>query len=120
VDVLLGNGDGTFQPFSQALTGASSSSGPCGLSISGFNGDGYPDIAVANSVINSIRILFGNGDGTFTSTTSVTVGSGPSDVAVGDFNGDGAPDLVAPLFNGSSGDSVAVLLGLTGLRTFDR
>jgi len=70
---------------------------PFGLAIGDFNGDGIPDLAVANiggTNIGSVSILLGNGDGTF--KAAVDYDSGGNDiesVAVGDFNGDGKLDL---------------------------
>ena len=44
VSVLLGNGDGTFQPRSRYATGA----GPIAVAVADFNGDGKLDLVVAN------------------------------------------------------------------------
>jgi hypothetical protein len=55
-----------------------------------FNGDGIPDLAV--SFLGGVRVLLGNGDGTF-QTTRVSYVAGPDAVAVGDFNRDDLPDL---------------------------
>jgi len=45
VSVLLGNGDGTFQPAQNFGAG----SGPSSVAVGDFNGDGKLDLAVANS-----------------------------------------------------------------------
>ena len=59
------------------------------------NGDGKPDLVVANTS-NSAGVLLGNGDGTFKPVTMfATSTSGNSAVFLGDFNGDGRLDLVA-------------------------
>jgi sugar lactone lactonase YvrE len=72
-----------------------------------FNGDGIPDLAVSGQ--NSLAIILGNGDGTFTATaTSPTVDSNPNAIAVGDFNGDGKPDLAV---TSSDYSTVNILLG---------
>lgn len=81
IAVLLGNGDGTFQPatyYSAIGTTASS------VAIGDFNRDGNLDLVVASS--NDLCILIGNGDGTFRQTVSYAVGSNPYAVAVSDFN----------------------------------
>ncbi len=92
VQVLLGNGDGTFQP---ALGSSTGNNVPGPVAIADFNADGRLDIAVAEcanigSCANgSVGILLGNGDGIF--SPEVTYGtidfpSSPGSVAVGDFN----------------------------------
>ncbi len=115
VGVLLGNGDGTFQT---AVSYSSGGSYPYSVAVADVNGDGRPDIVVANCVTSSfcfsgtvgtVGVLLGNGDGTF--QTAVTYGPGGSDVisvAVADVNGDGKPDIVVA--NDSSWN-VGVLLG---------
>ena len=61
VSVLLGNGDGTFQPVSSFAVGSRARRGGGG----GLNGDGHPDIVTANYGDNTVSVLLGNGDGTF-------------------------------------------------------
>jgi FG-GAP-like repeat len=58
-----------------------------------FNGDGLPDLAVANTGGASVSILLGMGDGTFQKGANLLVRS-PSDIKAADFNGDGILDLV--------------------------
>src|SRR5437879_1142286 len=92
VGVLLGNGDGTFQP---ALVYDSGGLGATSVAVADVNGDGRPDLVVANFSSNTLAVLLGNGDGTF--QPAITYGSGgvhPSSVAVADVNGDGRPDLL--------------------------
>jgi hypothetical protein len=59
-----------------------------------FNGDGRPDLAVADRLDSTVTILLGRGDGTFDTTKILAVGQQPIFIAAGDFNGDGRPDLV--------------------------
>ena len=76
-----------------------------------FNGDGDPDLAVADQVTGEILVLRGAAGGGFTAPTTVGTATGPFSIAVGEFNGDGDPDLaVADQFSGR----VLVLLGSTG------
>ena len=77
-----------------------------GTTVGDFNGDGIPDLAIGNTHDGMMRILLGNGDGTFTAKSTLSIGGNSS--AVGDFNGDGILDIVTT--NGSS-TSVTVLLG---------
>src|SRR5437667_67399 len=105
VSLLLGNGDGTFQPASQLTVG----NGPAGVAVGDFNGDGKPDLAVANLNDTAFSVLLGNGDGTFQAAkTFSSVGSHPYFVAVGNLNRDGKPDLV---ITNHLDTTVSVLLG---------
>lgn len=66
---------------------------PKGIVTADFNGDGIQDLAVANQGSNSVSVLLGNGDGTFTAGSSLTTGKQPGAIVSGDFNGDGRIDL---------------------------
>src|ERR1700687_290324 len=59
---------------------------PSSVTMGDFNGDGKPDLAVANSGSNDVSVLLGNGDGTFQAAVNYAAGSVPSSVTVGDFN----------------------------------
>jgi hypothetical protein len=104
VSVLLGKGDGTFEP----AVNYSAGSFPDAVAVGDFNDDGKLDLAVASNVSSDVSVLLGNGDGTFRPAVSFGVGSNPTGLAVGDFNGDGKLDL-AVTHGGSI--SVSVLLG---------
>ena len=104
VSVLLGNGDGTFQPQARFAAGGY----PFAVAIGDVNGDGRPDLVTANRGSDDVSVLLGNGDGTFQPQARFAAGRNPASVAIGDVNGDGRPDLVTA--NYGSGD-VSVLLG---------
>ncbi len=62
VSVLLGNGDGTFQPQVTYAVGRQ----PDAIVAGDFTGDGHLDLAVAKRIgDNTVSVLLGNGDGTF-------------------------------------------------------
>jgi len=103
VAVLIGNGDGTFQPAATVAAGT----GPISVAVGDFNGDGHLDLAVADYLSDNVSVLLGNGDGTFYPTQSVGA-AGPASVAVGDFNGDGVQDLAVAECDTAS---VSVLFG---------
>jgi hypothetical protein len=121
VNVLLGNGDGTFQP---AVAYASGASGATSVAIADVNGDGKPDLLIANACTGNcnpgeggVSVLLGNGDGSFqTPVTYDSGGIGATSLVTADLNNDGKIDLVVTncgCLNAKfySSGSVAVLLG---------
>ena len=107
VTILLGNGDGTFQPPADYPAGAYAT----GLIVADLNGDGNLDLAVTNAqATNTVSILLGNGNGTFRAPIAYPVGADPEPLVVADFNGDGQPDLAAA---NSAGYTVSILINAT-------
>jgi hypothetical protein len=111
LSVLLGNGDGTFQD-AQGYDGGRSRGGAYSVAVADFNGDGSPDLAIANHFFGgTVSVLLGKSDGTFKDAQSYLVGagpfSGPHSVAVADFDGDGHLDLAVVATDGT----LSVLLG---------
>jgi uncharacterized repeat protein (TIGR01451 family) len=102
VNLLLGNGDGTFQAARRAVT---VDSADLSVIAGDLNGDGRTDLVVLRTQIDSAcpapggSVFLGNGDGSFQAEKSIAA-SAP--VLVGDFNGDGKPDLL---------ESESILLG---------
>jgi hypothetical protein len=88
LSILLGNGDGTFQPpVNYTALGQA-------IAVGDFNGDGNIDLVIGNEN-NSVSVFLGNGDGTFqTPKVSGTTGAYSSFIAVADFNGDHKMDIV--------------------------
>src|ERR1035437_2029569 len=100
VSLLLGNGDGTLKPAVNYPTGRY----PSVATAYDFNGDGRPDLAVAN-YDGTIKILLSNADGTLRSGDTYATNSNSVDsIAVADVNGDGKVDLL--VFEGSAGIAV--------------
>jgi hypothetical protein len=110
ISVMLGNGDGTFQPARQIDIGTETAK----IAVGDFNRDGIKDLAIASSR-SRVCILLGVGDGTFIQQPTLTLiaennlGMDATDVDVADFNGDSREDLVvAVALNGSK---TAILIG---------
>ncbi len=112
---MLGNGDGTFQTSKTYSSGGLLS----WMTTSGVNGDGKPDLVVANrdGGINgqgSVGVLLGKGDGTFGPVKPYSSGGLRADsIAAADVNSDGHPDLLVTNFWQCENcpGSVGVLLG---------
>jgi hypothetical protein len=100
VSILLGNGDGSFQPHLDYATGKN----PSALAAADFNHDGNLDLAIVNSQDGTISVLLGQGDGTLQAQVLYTV-PGAQNLVAGDFNNDHKVDLVV------AGGAVSTLLG---------
>jgi hypothetical protein len=69
------------------------------IGVGDFNGDNRPDLVVADNAANTIEVLYGNGDGSFSAAPAPQpVGTAPAALAVGDFNNDLHPDLAVANF----------------------
>ncbi len=86
------DGSGLFNNFIEPTFPVGDRASPS--EASDFNGDGNPDLAVANIDANSVSIVLGNGDGTFAPQQEVPVGQAPRGIAVLDADGDGDADIV--------------------------
>jgi hypothetical protein len=81
---------------------------PYGVATADLNGDGIPDLAVANNSSGNVSVLLGHGDGTFATAVSYLVGAAPSAIVIGDFNRDGIPDLAVTNYGSNT---LSILLG---------
>ena len=106
VQVLLGNGDGTFQPAKAYDTGRF----PFGIAVGDLNGDGILDLAVTNSMDATVSVLLGNPDGSFTTLPPIDTTTPGGGIVIVDLNGDRFQDL-AVTTGPSNGDTVTVFLG---------
>src|SRR5205085_9817036 len=100
INVLLNNGDGTFasQPAQQVWN----HNGADALALGDFSGTGRIDLAVANFgyvMPNELRIMRGNGEGTFTPAESYRIGEVAEDIKAAGFNGDGIVGLESCTLN---------------------
>jgi hypothetical protein len=85
-------------PFPPQVAG----SHPHGIAIADLNGDGRPDVAVANSnyppktgQAGTVTVHWGSGDGHFGVGASISVPGDPFHIVAGDFDRDGNADLIS-------------------------
>lgn len=103
LEVLPGNGDGTFG--AGVVTLVPTKNGMYGLSAGDFNEDGKLDLVV--SAFDLVYTFLGNGDGSFRLSNKTPVPETPTSIAIGQFRTGNKPlDLVI-----AAPDGVSVLLG---------
>src|SRR5687768_9798320 len=109
ISVMLGNGDGTFQPNREIDVGT----GIHKMRAGDFNRDGIADLAFG-AENTRLYILLGVGDGTFNQQPTIFLVPGGdlfsagNDVAIADYNRDTIQDLAVALGNGNG---TAIVLG---------
>jgi hypothetical protein len=113
VSIVLGRGDGTFEPQQVVAVGGQ----PHGLAVLDADGDGDPDIVTANTAGNNLSLLLNDGNGVFGPATSFdSGGNGEYSLGAGDMNNDGIDDLVV----GTQSDQQIHVLRGNGNGTFTR
>jgi hypothetical protein len=111
VSVLLGNGNGTFQPAVNYSMSDNTqvANDPRSVTVASLRSKGPLDIVMTNFGTTNVTVLLGNGDGTFGAPMHLAAGMNTSDaVAIADFDGDGTADL---LVNTEQADLVTLLPG---------
>ena len=103
VSVLLGNRDGSFQPF--ALFGCNCAF-PIDVAVADFNGDGKNDAAETSS--SGVSILLGDGAGNLGTPRLLTAGVAPERLVAADLNADGKIDLAV---TNLGSNTVSIFLG---------
>ncbi|HEX3747728.1 MAG TPA: FG-GAP-like repeat-containing protein [Bryobacteraceae bacterium] len=105
IDLLQGNGDGTFT-LSPIIPAGQAQSLPGALMAADFNSDGNMDFAIAGGPVNhgtaQLQTFLGDGQGSFQPGANITLPNGFSAGAgvVTDVNNDGVPDLILVLAAG--------------------
>jgi hypothetical protein len=108
VAVLLGRGDGTFEP-EQTFPAKTGGAFPVSsVTLADLNHDGKLDLIVHGGGPSEIEVFWGNGDGTFRPGVLLPASRLAAGLAVADINGDGIPDIVTTALDPSG---VGVLLG---------
>ncbi len=108
VNILLGQGNGSFTAGSTLAFGAS----PNSIVAADFNGDGILDLAAplpsTNGINGTISVWLGVGNGTFQAPNIVQTVTQPFGIQAADMNNDGEADLIV---GDIATKSLAVLLG---------
>ena len=110
LSIFLGNGDGTFQ--NPATLKPTTGKGPISIATGTFNAKNNTNVglAVANETDNTVTILLGNGDGTFTAASGspIKTGNHPVSVVSATLIAGGQFDL---LVANQQDDTVSVFMG---------
>ncbi len=116
VSVLLNTtAPGATTPSFAAQQTFATGSAPASVTAADLNGDGKPDLIVANRSANTVSVLLnttapGATTPSFAAQTAFATGTLPESVTAADLSGDGKPDLIVA--NGNS-NTVSVLLNTT-------
>lgn len=81
---------------------------PTSITTGDFNHDTFTDLITTNISSNTLSILLGNGDGSFSDQTQIKVCLEPRTLVMADFNHDTHADIVLAC---SGGDEIAFLMG---------
>ncbi len=127
-DLIVANGDsntvsvllnttapGATTPSFAAQTAFATGSEPRSVTVADLNGDGQPDLIVANKYSNTVSVLLNTtalaqASPAFATNQDFTTGSDPESVTAADLNGDGKPDLIVANYGSNT---VSVLLNTT-------
>jgi hypothetical protein len=103
--VLLGNGNGTFQP-QQDFANPQRTGVGCGFVVGSIASGGYPAIVGNCAFVEQVPLYLSNGKGGFSWPIYADM-PGEAVAAIADVNGDGIPDLISAYGNVALGEGHA-------------
>jgi len=81
------------------------------VAVGDLNGDGKPDVVVANPSLDNIGIFLNTGNGTLGPGVFLAVSGRPDSVSLADFNSDGHLDILLAVADSSGGKGLQIMLG---------
>jgi len=99
----------SFGPKTDYSTGTN----PDNISVGDMDGDGKPDLVLANKNSNTVSILRNTSSGgviSFAARIDLVTGIKPRDISIDDFNGDGKPDIAIACCDSINTGNVSVLM----------
>jgi hypothetical protein len=113
LEVMLGNGDGSFQPAVRTVIAPAGHAAPMAPAVADIDGDGDRDVVLALSGVQdrSVQLLLGDGHGNFTLGDRLAAPYSTS-IVLADIDHSGTIDIAASSAHTSSG--VTILLGTGG------
>jgi hypothetical protein len=106
VEILLGNGNGTFRLAATYAVGVQ----PYYATTASLRNNGILDLVVGDSLSDNVWVMLGNGDGTFQPAAAYPTGGRPVHVSTGRFDGRNL-DILALTGNGAECNCIEVLPG---------
>jgi hypothetical protein len=115
VGLLLNNGHGWFAVQAPVVVGSKPKRvavGDFGTASQPLTRDGVPDVAVTLNGEAKVAVLYGDGNGHLSTTpVKFTVDTGPIGIVAADFNNDNCLDLATANHDGTTANTVDVLIG---------
>src|SRR3954471_11317905 len=79
--------------------------------VGDLNGDGKPDVVVANPSLNNVGVFLNTGSGTLGPGAFLAVAGRPDSISIADLNADGHPDLLLVVVDSSGKGQLQAMLG---------
>ena len=108
IGILLGDGDGTFQP-ARLLASPGQPEAYANSATASLRNNAVADLVVPT--YTGFEVYLGNNDGTFAMPVQYSIPGGPSNLILADFNHDGKLDLITLTYDANNYGQVSVFPG---------